>query len=125
MRAQLHAALEQAGDSHWFGAMVTEPRYGFASDDDDLAEARSLLAAGGAYVELSPAARVAWQRDPDGITVYANGQARQFSPAVVDTLAALCADWRLEGEHLAQALAQPDTARLLDYLLESGGIYVE
>ena len=31
----------------------------------------------------------------------------------------------LEGERLAGALAQADTARLLDYLLESGGIYVE
>ena len=125
VRAQLRAALDQSTDSRWFGAMVTEPRYEFDTDDDDLAEARALLAAGPGYVELSPAARVAWQQEPEGITVFANGQARLFSAAVLDILATLCGDWRLEGERLAGALAQADTARLLDYLLESGGIYVE
>ena len=125
VRAQLRAALDQATDSRWFGAMVTEPRYEFDTDDDDLAEARALLAAGPGYIELSPAARVAWQQEPEGITVFANGQARLFSSTVLDTLATLCGDWRLDGERLAGALAQADTARLLDYLLESGGIYVE
>ncbi len=125
VREQLRAALEQPGDSRWFGAMVTEPRYEPESDDDDLFEARALLAAGPGYIELSAAARVAWQRDPDGITVFANGQARLFSSVVLDTLAGLCGNWRLEGKRLAAALAQADTAELLDYLLESGGIYVE
>jgi 50S ribosomal protein L16 3-hydroxylase len=125
VRAQLRAALDRATDSRWFGALVTEPRYEFDTDDDDLAEARALLGAGPGYIELSPAARVAWQQEPEGITVFANGQARLFSSAVLDTLAALCEDWRLDGERLAGALAQADTARLLDYLLESGGIYVE
>jgi hypothetical protein len=105
--------------------MVTEPRYEFDTDDDDLAEARALLGAGPGYIELSPASRVAWQQEPEGIAVFANGQARLFSSTVLDTLAALCEDWRLDGERLAGALAQADTARLLDYLLESGGIYVE
>jgi len=127
VRAQLRAATEQFTDSHWFGALVTEPRYAFDAneDDDDLAEARALLAAGEGYLQLSPAARVAWQQEPAGITVFVNGQSSLFSDAVLDTLVSLCADWRLQGEQLAMALAQPDTARLLDYLLEAGGIYVE
>ena len=113
-------ALDQATDSRWFGAMVTEPRYEFDTDDDDLAEARALLAAGPGHIELSPAARVAWQQEPEGITVFANGQARLFSSAVLDTLATLCGDWRLEGERLAGALGDADLLSLPWIVRERG-----
>ena len=125
VRAQLRAAMEPDTGSHWFGAMITEPRYELDADDDELAEARALLATGVEFVQLSPAARVAWQREPAGITVFANGQSRLFNDAVLDTLVSLCSQWQLREASLSRAMAQADTAQLLDYLLETGGIYVE
>lgn len=125
VRAQLRTAVDRDTGSHWFGAMITEPRYEFDADEDELAEARALLATGAGLLQLSPAARVAWQQEPAGIAVFANGQSSLFSDAVLDTLVSLCAQWHLQGEQLSAALAQPDTAQLLDYLLETGGIYVE
>ncbi len=125
VRAQLLAALDQKIDNHWFGEIVTEPRYECVTDDDDLTEARALLAQGPNLITLSPAARLAWQQERAGIIVFANGEARPFSEGVLDCLITLCDSWRLEGDALAQGLAQADTACLLDYLLETGGIYVE
>jgi 50S ribosomal protein L16 3-hydroxylase len=123
--AQLQGALDQECSNHWFGELVTEPRYEPEPDDDDLAEARALLAGGAAFVELSPAARLAWQQEAAGIAVFANGQSRHFDGAVLPSLTALCEQWRLEGAALGGALADEAGADLLGWLLESGCIYVE
>ncbi len=123
--AQLEAAFKSAADTHWLGEMVTEPRYDVQLDSDELARARILMTQGPALIVLSPEARVAWQQEASSVTVYANGRSCQFSETILDCLAELCGSWHLEGESLARALAQPDAARLLDYLLENGGIYVE
>lgn len=125
VRAQVQAALQQETDSHWFGAMVTEPRGECAPDDDDLAEARALLAEGPGFVALSPAARLAWQQERDGIVVFANGESRRFSETVLDCIVTLSESWRLEGEMLSRSLARPDPAAMLDFLLQAGVIYVE
>ena len=125
VRAQLQAALDEEIDSQWFGELVTEPRYDCSHDDDDLAAARELLRSGSCFISLSPAARVAWQQEPSGVRVFANGESRLFGESVLDSLVALCESWRMEGEDLRQWVALPDTAAMLDYLLETGGIYVE
>ena len=57
--------------------------------------------------------------------VFANGESRLFGESVLDSIVALCESWRMEGEELFQCMALPDTAAMLDYLLEAGGIYVE
>jgi 50S ribosomal protein L16 3-hydroxylase len=123
--AQLQGALDQEADNHWFGELVTEPRYEPATDEDDLAEARALLEDGTAWVALSPAARVAWQQEQSGVVVFANGESREFPQSVLPLVSALCGEWRVEGKALADALADDASDALLNYLLESGCIYVE
>ncbi len=123
--AQLQAALEVETENHWFGAMVTEPRYDCDTDEHELATARVLLARGPRLVALSPAARVAWQQEQAGVVVFANGETGRFSETVLGSLMTLCDTGRLEGAALATGRAQADVAKLLDYLLENGGIDVE
>jgi 50S ribosomal protein L16 3-hydroxylase len=123
--AQLQGALDQAGSNHWFGELVTEPRYAPLADDDDLAEARALLKAGAEFVELSPAAKLAWQQEAEGIMVFANGDCRAFDKSVLPSLLLLCENWRLAAADLRRALHNADTAAMLDYLLECGVVYVE
>lgn len=123
--AQLQGALDQASGNHWFGELVTEPRYSPLQDDDDLADARALLRDGPQSIQLSPAAKLAWQHEADVILVFANGECRPFSESVLPSLLILCDNWRLEAADTESALADPGTAALLDYLLESGVIYVQ
>jgi 50S ribosomal protein L16 3-hydroxylase len=123
--AQLQGALDQEFDNHWFGELVTEPRYEPPVDDDDLAEARALLEEGTAWVGLSTSAKVAWQQEASGIVVFANGESRAFPPSVLPFVTDLCGSWRVEGEALAAALADSATDELLNYLLDNGCIYVE
>lgn len=125
VRACMQAALEQEMNNHWFGAMVTEPRYDCAPGDEELGSARKLLAQGCSKVTLSAAARLAWQREKNCIVVFANGETRQFGEAVLDCLVSLCGERQLGGSELAQSQVQADVSRLLDYLLETGSIYVE
>jgi len=123
--AQLQGALDQGAGNHWFGELVTEPRYEPTPDDDDLAEAKALLNAGATFVELSPSAKLAWQQELEGIAVFANGESLEFGENVLPLLLTLCDSWRLQGEALSAALLDPHRAALLHYLLESGCIYVE
>jgi len=123
--SQLQGALDQGASSHWFGELVTEPRYEPGSDEDDLAEARALLAESASFVALSPAAKLAWQQDLEGIAVFANGESRLFEEAVLPTVLQLCESWRLEKQALQAASRQRASAALLDFLLETGCIYVE
>lgn len=123
--AQLQAALDQDCCNHWFGELVTEPRYEPEPDNDDLAEARALMQTGEGWVGLSPAAKLAWQQEGEGVAVFANGGSAIFPPAVLPPLMTLCDAWRLERDELARVMADDACAGLLDYLLESGCIYVE
>ena len=125
VRAQLQAALEEETGSQWFGELVTEPRYDIMQDEHDLADARTLLRSGCCVVTLSPAARVAWQQEPSGVRLFANGESRLFEQSVLDKLMTLCESRRVEGPALARCLAHAESAHMLDYLLETGGIYVE
>jgi 50S ribosomal protein L16 3-hydroxylase len=123
--AQLQGALDQASGNQWFGELVTEPRYEAYPDDDDLAEARHLLQDGPKFVALSPAAKLAWQQEAAGIRVFANGESRCFDNSVLPGLIVLCEHWRLEGGPLESALNIDAGVELLDYLLETGCLYVE
>jgi 50S ribosomal protein L16 3-hydroxylase len=123
--AQLQGALDQASGNQWFGELITEPRYTPLQDDDDLAEARALLADGAQCVELSPAAKLAWQHEAEGILVFANGECRVFDETVLQSLLILCESWRLGEASLERARANPGSVALLDYLLECGVIYVQ
>jgi 50S ribosomal protein L16 3-hydroxylase len=125
VQAQLQAALDQAAGDHWFGELVTEPRYELMPDDDDLAEARAELRDGCNRVELSPAAKLAWQQEAEGLVVFANGEAGRFSIEALPLVTELCGNWKIEGELLADALSTPELMGLLDHLLVAGCLYVE
>ncbi len=123
--AQLQGALDQGASSHWFGELVTEPRYESGSDEDELAKARALLTDSATFVALNPAAKLAWQQDIEGIAVFANGESRLFDDAVLPTVLQLCEHWRLEAQALQAATCQPACEALLNFLLETGCIDVE
>ncbi|RLQ20595.1 cupin domain-containing protein [Seongchinamella sediminis] len=123
--AQLQAALDESVSNHWFGELVTEPCYTPFPDDDELAEARAILADGPLRVSLNPAARLAWQHEENTLVVFANGDSRCFSDDLLSLQAALCRQALLAGDQLASATRNPQGAQWLDYLLESGCIYVE
>lgn len=126
VQAQLLAALDQAAtDNHWFGELATEPRYDVVADDDDLAQARAELREGACRVELSPAAKLAWQQEQDSVVIFANGESRLFNSAVLPMVITLCGNWKLEPEELSAVQESGDSMALLDYLLETGCIYVE
>jgi 50S ribosomal protein L16 3-hydroxylase len=122
---QLHHALEHAVGAQWFGELVTEPRYLIAPDDEDVDTARALLKRGARHVALSPAAKVAWQQDDAGVSVFANGECLNCTASVLPSLLILCGREPLTGASLDKAMADPDTASMLDRLVQSGCIYVD
>jgi 50S ribosomal protein L16 3-hydroxylase len=123
--AQLQAALDQASGNHWFGELVTEPRYDLGELDCELDEALAALADGTEFVALSAAAKLAWQQEAEGITVFANGESQTFDESVLPGLVILCDSWRLASTDLEDALADTNTYTLLEYLLRSGCLYVQ
>jgi 50S ribosomal protein L16 3-hydroxylase len=122
---QLRNALDIAVDTQWFGELVTEPRYPIDPDDDEVAHAQALLKGRARSVYLSPAAKVAWQQDGAGITVFANGECLNCAASVLTSLLILCSREPLIGVSLDKATADADTARMLDCLAQSGCIHVE
>jgi len=123
--AQLRNALEQPSAFRWFGELVTEPRYDIEPDPDEVAEACARLRDGPLSIELSPAARLAWQQDTRGVVVYANGESLDCAAAVLPSLITLCEGRPLIGRQLDKALSDPDTAGLLDELLQCRCIHVQ
>ena len=121
--AQLQAALDQASGNRWLGELVTEPRYEQFPDDDELAEAKAILADDPARVELNPAAKVAWQHEAEQLVVFANGDCAEFSDALLPLQMTLCQERELKGAPLASAAASSEGRAWLEFLLESGAIY--
>ncbi|MEH6587796.1 MAG: cupin domain-containing protein [Halioglobus sp.] len=124
VNAQIQAALDQANGSHWFGELATESRYDQFPDDDELAEARMALQDGPSKLVLNASAKLAWQREADGVAVFANGDSRVFPDSILSAQIALCENWQLETHQLTSALASPATAAWLDFLLESGCVHL-
>ncbi len=123
--AQLRHALDQPMNNHWFGELVTEPRYDTAPDENSLAPALQLLRNGARRMWLCPAAKLAWQRDEQGLTAFANGDSLACGVSALPSLLTLCNRRELAGADLDNALADPDTAQLLECLLQNGCIDVE
>ncbi len=130
MISQLQAAVdhqsEQQTHSHWLGELVTEPRYETGPDDEaTLSQARQALHAGTGCLYLAAAAKLAWQQNTDCVAIFANGESRTFPESVLAAVLQLCANWHLDRAEV-QALCQLDQGdALLDYLLDSGCVYVE
>lgn len=124
--AQLQAALDQAEGDRWFGELVTEPRYEPAYDAQAYVEARAELRDGACSVRLDAASRVAWQHTQGVVSVFANGDSRDFGEAVLPLLEELCGQGVLAATAVAStAASRGDTLDMLDYLLERGCVYVD
>lgn len=118
--SQLKCALAQADGSKWFGELVTEPHYALMQDANDVAEIRAALNSAPRAVEISSAAKLAWQQDAQSILVFANGECRSFDESVLPSLLILCERWSLTKLEIKAILASSGTAALLDYLVDSG-----
>jgi 50S ribosomal protein L16 3-hydroxylase len=120
--AQLQDALDQASGNDWFGELVTEPRDEPLYEDFETAQA--LLRGKPECIELLSSAKLAWQQEAAGIQVFANGERRPFSAAVLPSLLLLCDKWILVGAEVDEAMVDADTVSLLEYLLEKGVVCV-
>lgn len=82
---QVLASVQGGGaNTHWFGELVTEPRYG-APDHCAPLQWRS-----GMQARLNPEARLAWSEIEDHLQVYSSGQSFAAPPECRDTLQLLC-----------------------------------
>ncbi len=113
-REQLQALLAADENPDWFGELVTEPRY---PPGDDPGVPGALPE--GTALQRDPGARIAWREAADGITVYANGQALATSSGSVAFLVDLC-----RGQPVMWS-ADAASHELLDFLFQTGAIYVE
>jgi 50S ribosomal protein L16 3-hydroxylase len=118
---QLQAALHTDVGPRWLGELVTEPRYDPFPEDDELAEALAELRDGRCEVALATDSRLAWIDGNERILVFANGESREFPATVRSMLLDL-----LSGQALAAgSYGGVDRCSLLEYLLQTGCIYVE
>ncbi|MDG2326704.1 MAG: cupin domain-containing protein [Halioglobus sp.] len=122
--AQIQAALDQSEVNHWFGELATEPRYEQFPDEGELSEARLQLSDGANGIELNSAAKLAWQHEAGRVVVFANGDSRSFSESIMPLQIALSDAWKLDKAELAAASADPESSGWLDYLLESGCVFI-
>lgn len=118
----LAQALQQPLDNHWFGELVTEPRYDLSPADEDISPSTSIINSEAEVIALSLGARLAWQEAHNGIVVFANGVSDVFPPSALPWTMQLCAKGRLEGEFLKEALGDTAGIRLLTFLGEQGCI---
>ncbi|MBE9538476.1 MAG: cupin domain-containing protein [Proteobacteria bacterium] len=124
-KTQLAAALEQKMGQHWFGELVTEPRYSPEVTEEDIDAGGQLLRETDATVLLQPSAKLAWQQSDTGIAVFANGEYLPVSEAIRPAIIQLCKDRKLSGAGLAQFRASPGGIELLEELLSLGCISIE
>jgi len=124
-KAQLSAALEQRGSGHWFGEMVTEPRYVMEITDEDIEVERQLLRASSTSITLLPSAKLAWQQSATGIDVFSNGECIPCSASMQSAIVALCGDRKLQGAGLERLKSSTEGLKLLDELLGMACISIE
>jgi len=115
VRTLLSRALAETQNEHWFGELVTEPRYDRAPVVD-----RTVAAAvtTGATIQLAGDARIAWQEEGETLIVFANGATDLYSGEALNWVMQLCATGRLEGAMLQALRNSPQGLRLLRYLAE-------
>ena len=121
--AQLQAALDQASDSHWFGELVSEPKYPGEQVCGDAEGWRALL--DGEYAVLDSAARLFWQHEEDGVVVFANGLSELFEPGVLPFIQAVCERRCCSAADFGGQPPDAELTRLLQYLFVTGCLYVE
>lgn len=121
-RAQAIALLEASPDPQWFGELLTEPRYPTEPEPVEAGTITKLLRGERALL-FDPAARLAWQEHNGALQVFSNGSCFTTTTDLRDYMVTLCETGRLE----IQSAAPENTTleELLEFLLETGGCYVE
>ena len=124
-KTQLAAALKQKTHRHWFGELVTEPRYSLPISEEELASERELLNTPTAIAFLLPSAKLAWQHNGDDIDVFANGECLRCSGSLRPAIIALCKDKKLDGSTLAELKSSTEGLTMLEQLLSLACITIE
>lgn len=124
-RSQLLGALDQVDAPHWFGELVTEQGLGDTPDDVEQRRLRRQLRSDNCCVQLQPGARIAWQQEAEGITVFANGQVDCFPETALPALVTLCERTVLSLTPGELAGANNATGELLSHLFQCGCINVK
>jgi len=124
-KEQLKAALQGESFQHWFGELVTEPRYAPEVSEREIEEGRALIRGTPSVVTLLPSAKLAWRQNGTSIDVFANGESLSFTESIRATVISLCKYRKLAGDSLEQAQACPECHILLDQLLSLGCISIE
>lgn len=125
VRAQINAALQKQSTGHWFGELVTEPRYPPETSEQEIEDGRTLLRGRPSAITLLPSAKLAWRQNSASIDVFANGESLNFSECIRPIVISLCKYRTLAGKSLEQAQASPEYQVLLDELLLRGCISIE
>lgn len=121
-RRQALALLQDEHAPHWFGELVTEPRYDIDRCDVDEADIRALLN-GAEALWRDPASRLAWTRQGDDLVVFANGASHPAPGTMLPWLTEFCARGQAHCGELENL--HPQASRLLYFLLETGAAYIE
>ena len=125
VQEQLASVLQNKSVEHWFGELVTEPKYPLDLSEDEIEAEQIALNQAASMVVMLPGAKLAWQNNGPGIGVYANGRCLPHSPTVRTTVIELCANGKLQGQSLDQAKACPETLGLLQQLISLACISIE
>jgi len=120
-RRQVEAALLADPGGRWLGELVTEPR----PDRLPTADTGSPPWDSVATAELEDGARLAWLLHGTRVTVFANGDSRDFPDSLAPAIEGLCAGCVWNRARLDQLLEDPQGEDLLDYLVETGCLYVQ
>jgi 50S ribosomal protein L16 3-hydroxylase len=117
VRNLLQGTLDKLDAENWFGELVTEPRYPLIDEGGEV----PIALEAGTTLYLLAEAKLAWQEDGGGITVFSNGESLHFQHEVLDLLIKLCETWEIKDE----ALPKTEGRRLLDFLQRTGAIHVQ
>ncbi|TXS92888.1 cupin domain-containing protein [Parahaliea maris] len=121
-RRQAIALLQDEQSPHWFGELVTEPRYDLKAGDVDEADIRALLK-GETPLYRDPTGRLAWTRQGDDLVVFANGASCDAPGAMLPWLTDFCARGQADCGDLENL--HPQASGLLYFLLESGAACID
>jgi len=117
------ASLLSQEHLHWFGELVTEPRYPM---DEQLSECQAAAVLERAQqLQLNAAAKLAWLTQDENIIVFVNGVSSIHGECVLDHVIELCDKGRLSIQCLASAVEQHETRQLLIELLCAGVLYCD
>ncbi len=125
-KMQLLQALGQKIPEHWFGELVTEPRYDLQLSEGDIQNERELISRSAATsVTLLASAKLAWQETEAGINLFSNGECMPFSRKLSPTVITLCKDGMLAGPALIELQQCAEGQKMLVQLLCLACISIE